>query len=231
MSSVVFLSETEFYAQYLEAQALYPVIYGRDAWKPTPPDTKSAYALYLHYAINGEHFQKFGRIIKGSFIKKGFNEAAYQKYEPDGHAFNPGADYNKDILNDPGFYFGHDGAKEHLMNYLKKWGWSPALNDVWVLANVHARKRFEPISPLQDSYVFDDTFGVSVFGRELLGLALAGYIFKSVEKKGMFVPSHNISEGCGSRLTLVKYVSMVNSLKDKEACKCFLQRSGFAVLP
>lgn len=231
MSGEIFLSEAKFSAQYLEAMGLYPAIYGSDTWRPTPPDTGSAYSLYLHYAINGEGYQKFGRIINGSFIKKGFNEAAYQKYEPGGHAFNPGKDYNTSILNDPLFEFGHEGSKDNVMNYLKKWGWSPALNDVWVLANVHARKRFDPISPLEATYVFDDKFGVSVFGRELVGLVLAGYIFKPSGDKGMFVPTHNSSEGCGSRLTLVQYVSTVNSLKGKEAYKSFFQHAGINVKP
>jgi hypothetical protein len=222
MSDILLLSESEFTQQYDSSAANYPEF-------GTRPDVGSAYALYLHYAINGEGYQLFGRIISGQSIKAGFDESVYKNFEPAGHAFNPGKDMNASIIDDPRFKVGNAGDK--IMHYLKRWGWTPALNDVWVLANVHARKHFIPISPLAAGYVFSDEFGVSVFGRELLGLALSGYISKPVNGKGTFVPTHNASNAASSKLTLNDYVAKANGLKGKEAYKAFFHQSGFHVAP
>lgn len=222
--SEIFLSETEFLEQYNSVVESYPNLkFG------IKPAAASAYALYLHYAINGEGYQYFGRIISGESIKVGFDESVYKNFEPAGHAFNPGLDMNKSIVNDRRFKIGN--SNDNIMVYLKRWGWTAALNDVWVLANVHARKHFFPISPLKESYVLSDEFGVSVFGRELLALAMSGYISQSEYGETTFVPSHNPSSTASSKLTLQAYVSKINELKGKEAYKSFFQKSGFQVAP
>lgn len=207
MSDVFLLSEQEFAHQYSSLLGTQYVDIGASSKCPT---TEAAYALYLHYAINGEGFQLFGRIKNNNNITTGFDEGVYQNFEAGGYAFNPTKSMNADIVNDPGFIVGKSGEK--ILEYLKRWGWTPALNDIWVLANVHARKDFIPISPLNASYVFDKDFGVSVFGRELVGITLAGYIKKTVFEQETFVAPHNDSRPGVDKLSLQNYAGKMKAL-------------------
>jgi hypothetical protein len=58
---------------------------------------------------------------------------------------------------------------------LKAQSWSVTVNDSWLLAGVHSGQQFVAASPLIKRNVFDNKFILTVTGRELVGLALAGY--------------------------------------------------------
>lgn len=204
MAGAFILSMEEFEEQY--SSCSYVNI--KDNICPNPED---AYLLYLHYATNGVGFQLFGRIKnETNKFTAGFDESVYEAFEPGGYAFNPTKDMNKLILEDKIFWVGKDN--EMIMEYLKRFGWTPALNDIWVLANVHARKDFIPISPLRFTYIFDKDFGVSVFGRELVGITLAGYIKKTLFGQETFVAPHNEGRPGVDKLSLVGYSEKMKNL-------------------
>lgn len=53
--------------------------------------------------------------------------------------------------------------------------WSFAMNDCWVLGNIHACRDFYLASPKTAEYLIDPKYGMTVTGRELLGILSFGY--------------------------------------------------------
>lgn len=53
--------------------------------------------------------------------------------------------------------------------------WSIPLNDAWLMGGVHAGLPFYMASPRTEANVLDPTWGITVTGREVLGLKTFGY--------------------------------------------------------
>jgi hypothetical protein len=62
-------------------------------------------------------------------------------------------------------------------NSLKLEEWNMALNDTWVVAGVNSGQPFYPASLVNEKNIIDTRFTppLTIMGRELVGLALAGY--------------------------------------------------------
>lgn len=108
------------------------------------------------------------------------------------------------------------GAEEFVnLNAQLVENWSVALNDAWLLGGINSLAEFHPASPLTFKNVLDETYVVTVTGRELIGLALAGYTEEPLALGKGFFPPANKEKAEG--LTLTAYDDKVCELtKDKE---------------
>ena len=103
--------------------------------------------------------------------------------------------------------------------------WSLTVNDSWVCGGVHGRQPFHAASPLIDDNIFDRTFLLTVTGREMVGLALAGYRKATGNPKlgTVFQPTQTAkTEG----LTLATYKAKIEELSTQDLARVFLVKSG-----
>lgn len=103
--------------------------------------------------------------------------------------------------------------------------WSLTVNDSWVCGGVHGRQPFHAASPLIDNNIFDPRFLLTVTGREMVGLALAGYRKAMGHPKlgTVFQPTQTAkTEG----LTIATYKAKVDELNTRELARAFLTKSG-----
>jgi hypothetical protein len=87
--------------------------------------------------------------------------------------------------------------------------WSVALNDTWLLGGINSLAEFHPASPITWKNILDDQHMVTVTGRELIGLALAGYQEHPLAIGKAFFPPADPKKAEGLRL--IAY--------DEEVCK------------
>jgi hypothetical protein len=110
---------------------------------------------------------------------------------------------------------------EELKNLDPLWrkDWSLAINDTWLLGGVNGLQEFHPASPLTWKNILDDTHITTVTGRELVGLALAGYQQKQLAIGTVFVPGDTKR---AEDLSLVAYDDEVSKLKKQAEVMHFL---------
>ena len=88
--------------------------------------------------------------------------------------------------------------------------WTPQINDSWLCGGVHSLQPFHSASILNDENVFStDEHIVTVTGRELVGLALAGYKRHNTQFEPIF--ARTITTKCDD-LTLVMYKAKLDEL-------------------
>lgn len=106
--------------------------------------------------------------------------------------------------------------------------WNLTINDVWVCAGAHALQEFHPASPVNARNIFSQQHILTITGRELVGLALAGYIpVSGHESLGtIYRPSitHKVDD-----LNLVDYQVTIADLKSVDHAQEFLRRKGFDI--
>jgi hypothetical protein len=57
--------------------------------------------------------------------------------------------------------------------------WNFTINDSWLIGGIHSELAFYSCSPLKSFNLVDHEYVLTITGRELLGLALAGYVEES----------------------------------------------------
>lgn len=107
--------------------------------------------------------------------------------------------------------------------------WNFTVNDSWVLAGVHSYQPFYPASPVISANIFHNNYVLTITGRELVGLALAGY----KQNKTGYDALGTIYE-CGTRsvadkLSLVDYQVEIAKLKSVSDAKNFFEKAGFVI--
>ncbi|HKL06610.1 hypothetical protein [Marivita sp.] len=192
----------EFYNDYQSALSHY------SGGPGLTPSKEEAFRYYEHFATHGENKQYFGRVVKSQHGVGGFTHQKYKEFEPKGQAFNPGSSADSQGKEHNGMMF-HDDQFKYA--WLKKHGWTALLNDVWLIANAHRKKLFEPVSAINDLKIYTgDEFIVSVFGRELCGLLMSGYIRPN---KGAFTATHGEGDHSARRLSLTHYAKTMNAMQ------------------
>ncbi|QPI85317.1 hypothetical protein I3V23_12345 [Rhodobacterales bacterium HKCCA1288] len=109
---------------------------------------------------------------------------------------------------------------------LVKGKWSVTYNDAWLCGAVHGLKEFHCASDLSPENVFDEKFGLTVTGRELVGLHIAGFIRQqTIQKDGsLYVVFKNGVTANPTKLTLAAYSSMVAQLDTKDKAEHFMRK-------
>jgi hypothetical protein len=101
-------------------------------------------------------------------------------------------------------------------NALEILKWAPVLNDAWVLGHIHRRAEFILVSPRSPHNLWEDSSfrtGVTITGRELLGLKEFGYVQKNgVSGYGIFY-CNNIYKARNA--DLVKYSELMDRPENK----------------
>jgi hypothetical protein len=98
-------------------------------------------------------------------------------------------------------------------------GWTMALNDTWLLAGVNSLAEFHFNSEMTWKNILDTTHILTVTGRELAGLVLAGYVQVSTPLEPIFVPGTNKKPA--EDLSFVVYDTEVEKLKNEDAVRKF----------
>jgi hypothetical protein len=110
------------------------------------------------------------------------------------------------------------------LNPLLTANWSIPINDTWLLAGVNSMQEFHAASPITFDNILDAEYIVTVTGRELVGLALAGYKEHKDAKLGRVYQPY--STGMAEGLTLPKYDEVVKNLTDHGKVLKFLREQG-----
>jgi hypothetical protein len=107
--------------------------------------------------------------------------------------------------------------------------WNVAINDCWLLGGVNSLQEFYPASPVTWQNILCPDHIVTVTGRELIGLALAGYEERSGHAAlgKVYVPGGDRAKAKG--LSLVNYDREVSNLKDGAAVRGFFQGKNFVI--
>lgn len=106
--------------------------------------------------------------------------------------------------------------------------WNFTVNDVWLCAGVHALHEFHPASPLNSRNIFHQNFVLTITGRELVGLALAGYVPVAGHASLGTIFRPSITQKVED-FNLVIYLETVLSLKTVADAKNFLINKGINV--
>jgi hypothetical protein len=105
-----------------------------------------------------------------------------------------------------------------------------AVNDTWVLAGVNSLQEFYPASPVNEKNIIDSPFipPLTIMGRELVGLALAGYQEASGHPAlgKAYVPGNRKK---AEDVSLVDYDKGVSQLKNVDNTKAFFKNAGFVI--
>jgi hypothetical protein len=110
---------------------------------------------------------------------------------------------------------------------LKRNDWSVAINDTWLLGGINGLQDFHAASPITWKNILDDKYIMTVTGRELVGLALAGYTQKSTSTNEVFV---HRDKKRAEDLSLTAYDDEVSKLKDAAQVKdWFASNSNFKI--
>ena len=123
----------------------------------------------------------------------------------------------------------HEKKNFHSLDgYLETGTWNVTVNDAWLLAGVHSLCQYRACTPIVWDNILCDKHIVKVIGRELIGLALAGYSEKATsDGHKVYVPG---SEKKAEDLTFAKYDSEVSKLKDHAQVKAwFASNSSFNI--
>lgn len=79
--------------------------------------------------------------------------------------------------------------------------WTVAMNDSWLMGGIHACHDFYVASPRTAQNVLDPQFGVTVTGRELLGLTTFGYTIHPNTRLGEVYVCTNKGRAQGATFT------------------------------
>ena len=95
---------------------------------------------------------------------------------------------------------------------------------------VHSYQDFHPASPIKARNIFDDVRfpPLTITGRELVGLALAGYVAVAGHPT-LGTIYRRSCDSKASSLNLVDYQVMITKLKTVEQAKSFFQKAGFRI--
>jgi hypothetical protein len=106
--------------------------------------------------------------------------------------------------------------------------WNFTINDVWLLGGVHGLQPFHPASPINFRNVFHNQFFLTITGRELLGLALAGYKEVPGNKSvgGAYVPDN---KSAAKDLTLLTYQTELSKITSLDAAQKFFEKAGYTI--
>jgi hypothetical protein len=107
-----------------------------------------------------------------------------------------------------------------LDNYIDNGGkWTSLINDCWLLAGVNSLQQYYACSPIIWKNVLDKNYAVTVTGRELIGLTLAGYSEKQVSGGGKCFVYTLGKEEQARGLSLTDYDDQMVRLKDEMQAK------------
>ena len=107
--------------------------------------------------------------------------------------------------------------------------WNFTVNDAWVLGGVHSFQPFYPASPVISANILHNRFAVTITGRELVGLALAGYKEYNTGYDALGTIYECKNRSIAMKLTLIDYQVKLSELKTDADAKNFLQSAGFSV--
>jgi hypothetical protein len=115
-------------------------------------------------------------------------------------------------------------------NSLKLNEWNMAVNDTWLLAGVNSCQPFYPASLVNEKNIIDDRFTppLTIMGRELAGLALAGYREASAHPTlgKAYAPG---SEKQAQDLDFHAYANELSQLKNVGNVKAFFSKHEFTI--
>lgn len=108
---------------------------------------------------------------------------------------------------------------------LVKGGWSVTYNDAWICGAVHGLKEFHCASDLSPENILDDDFGLTVTGRELVGLHIAGFVCQqTILKDGdRYIMFRSGVTSSAAKLTLASYSGAVAQLNSKDKAEKFMK--------
>ena len=163
--------------------------------------------------LDGQPSQFFGRLV-GDWEKL-LNAGIIKLGDlPDGLLAGIGSQEKKNLLT--------------LDNYIDQGGkWTPLINDCWLLAGVNSLQRFYACSKITWDNILDNKYIVTATGRELVGLALAGY--NEVQSPNIKGKVYHIVEGLAGGpadqkardLSLLDYDEQIRRLTNKDEVRDF----------
>lgn len=185
----------------------------------------SAWALYQNTMKAPLGFQIFGRHIfdQADQIKLFMNNM-----KPNSSAQMP--KFMQGITNTELDNFGKTNSLEGGSALLTgRDHWNFTVNDSWLLAGVHSYQDFHPTSPIITANIFHNNFILTITGRELYGMALAGYTEynSGSEALGKVYTCTDRRKADGANL--VDYQVELSKLKSVDEAKRFFVEKGFSV--
>jgi len=105
--------------------------------------------------------------------------------------------------------------------------WNFTLNDTWIVGGVHSGLPFYACSPLVIYNVFDYEYILTITGRELLGLALFGYMQQTHAELGTVFVCNDKKKAKGARLS--EYQAVIGELKRMADASKVFSDAGFTV--
>jgi hypothetical protein len=106
--------------------------------------------------------------------------------------------------------------------------WNMAVNDIWVLAAVNSLQEFYPASLVTEANILHDKHTLTIMGRELVGLALAGYSEQSGHKALGKIYVHGDKEKAAF-LSLPDYQAGLSKLTSVPNAKAFFEKARFVI--
>ena len=107
--------------------------------------------------------------------------------------------------------------------------WNFTINDTWLLAGANSLQEFYPASPVNKRNILHNNFILTITGRELFGLALAGYrevpaAYDAIGKT--YEPGDKIK---ARDTSLVDYQVALSKLKSVGDAEAFFTQAGFTI--
>lgn len=112
---------------------------------------------------------------------------------------------------------------------LNKGDWNATINDVWLCAGIHGLHQFHPASLLNSTNIFDKQFILSVTGRELVGLAIAGYVPREGHKALGRIYTPSITKNAED-FNLMAYREQIKKIESIENAILFFKQKGFNIV-
>lgn len=107
--------------------------------------------------------------------------------------------------------------------------WNFTVNDAWVLAGIHSFQPFYPASPVISANIFHNNFIFTITGRELLGLALAGYEQHNTGYDALGTIYECKDRAKAAKANFVDYQMALASIKSVADAKSFFEKTGFKI--
>ena len=190
--------------------------------KSVPAD--DAWALYENTRLAPLRMQIFGRHI----FDQNENVIRFAKSVTPGNSQQM-PDFMVGITQTELDNFGKTNANESGSALLTgRDSWNLTINDVWVCGGAHACQEFHPASPVNARNIFSQQHILTITGRELVGLALAGYIATSGHASLGTIYRPSINKKVDD-LNLVDYQVTIAGLKTVEDAKAFFANRGIAI--
>ena len=182
----------------------------------------AAYHLYsntfalkgMGVRLDGQPSQFFGRLV-GEWEELLTKGTIKLEDLPGGLLAGIGAQEKKNLLT--------------LDNYIDQGGkWTPLINDCWLLAGVNSLQRYYACSRITWDNILDERYVVTATGRELVGLALAGYNeIQSPNDKGKVYECNSVPDQPKARdLSLLDYNERLSRLTNEHEVRDFFMMHG-----